>query len=1461
MHSYKGGFHIDFLWLVLLLTGSMAPAAEYDFKTFTLEINKHSGSVTVARNRVVLFNAMLFLNADAKAAKATRYFQDSNHVKKPPVPAIRRQGDQVVVSLAGVMSNPGVGYDAHFTQTARIGPDGGLNLEYTVKLPAEARLREIPRLIVSMPMTTVRGRGLCCSRDLRTEWKVISRTYSRHTRLSAANLTDLKVATEFGPVAFSSSTARLGFHDTRAYSKPGKGALRIACPGSGGSGAWRISLAVRLPVTKAGVPPVLLEQEVAAYQPDFGTWDIYQPFVRRTHLSGWWKLKRLQGTAANPSDDPGTTAKYFAPDLDDTAWENFMVPHDWNMRFPVTLNRCKPDKRRLFSGVGWYRLKFKAPANPGGLRAMLHFDDIAREAVIYLNGKRIGSHLNYRLDGMRVTREDFALDVSNAIRYGALNTLAVRVYHSGEPVRWGSSSPGGILGRVYLDLKPGIRCERIMVTPHENLRGLRYDCLLAPSPDPVAGPDWRVEVFEWNSRRVVARSRVRAAQERDGRRFISGSLRLRRARAWSCESPFLYGIRFIDASGNLTGIRRFGLRTFHARNGQFLLNGKPVMLRGVVLSEKDFTKFRGYLFAQNEGDSLRRFFKRLRTANINHIRFHTSILPEIAYDILDELGFLITDEINYPNKAIRDPANPDKIKIEGIDYACKKDGSLLPRFVQRVKHRMYSLYSHPCIATFSFGNEMRELGQCRALFNNLYTLYKQLDRQDRPITPSSGRIWKNGSNMAITQKEKFDYIDTHDYTGSINNWPVAFCQPVAEHFIRTARPFFPKGIPPIVNGETVYFAPHYYPQFYDNIWKTESDPTPNWKKYLWALTEMGKTHPDHKKMSYYWVRNWGTRGYKYHRAEGRGWYAERILDVQRKLWPDLDGFEALIGDFFDWKLVFPLAATRFAPNAAYEPMRQVCAPVVVVLDDIAPNRYAGDEIRTNATIINNSESALPALTLKLAARCGKDVLWKQGVNLGAFAIGEKKVVPCRVPIAANLRNAVVCLEYGLVNNDTMYCDRSMKFNVRCREQVFAPIDTRKRVMLYDGVERVFTGMGRPSTTRLVQAYGLRTIRINDFNQLEDCDLLIIGADSLDNRVNPAGRKIRAFVEAGGRLLVFEQQFQGRMPFLRELEYVKAGAGQFAETVQQYHPVLRGMRQKEFLCWNRPDRAIYHTHIRPLSEAAVLVGGDTTTWGSDNFGMVVAHAKLGRGTVIFCQAEVTGIFQIDAGAGMLAGNLLRAALNDRAASQAGVIRGRPVILRELTRERACFISLAKAANMGFADKVPHDGKGGWTDQGPKNDLAALIPGLRIFAGIPFNIQDPAANKGRSCIVVSANPKLAFKPVSAAVSIGRRLKRLVFLHASAWTPKKGVAGKYTVTFASGKIIEIPLVVGRNMADWWNAPGKNLTRGECVWSTTNGSSVVGVFAYSWKNPRPDDPVASLQVQSLGNAVIGLFALTGEK
>ena len=163
-----------------------------------------------------------------------------------------------------------------------------------------------------------------------------------------------------------------------------------------------------------------------------------------------------------------------------------------------------------------------------------------------------------------------------------------------------------------------------------------------------------------------------------------------------------------------------------------------------------------------------------------------------------------------------------------------------------------------------------------------------------------------------------------------------------------------------------------------------------------------------------------------------------------------------------------------------------------------------------------------------------------------------------------------------------------------------------------------------------------------------------------------------------------------------------------------------------------------------------------------------------------------------------------------------------------------INLSEAVNMGFADEVADDAKGGWTDQGPENDLACMKPGKLELGGIRFDILDPTKNRGKSCLVLSSYRRY---PQAGSVAVdGEKHEYLYLLHGAAWGPKfRTPVGKIQVIYSNGEKELIPVLFGMDVGNWWR-PAMSYANGLLLWRGENYGGKVGLFvsAFKLKNQR---------------------------
>ena len=189
----------------------------------------------------------------------------------------------------------------------------------------------------------------------------------------------------------------------------------------------------------------------------------------------------------------------------------------------------------------------------------------------------------------------------------------------------------------------------------------------------------------------------------------------------------------------------------------------------------------------------------------------------------------------------------------------------------------------------------------------------------------------------------------------------------------------------------------------------------------------------------------------------------------------------------------------------------------------------------------------------------------------------------------------------------------------------------------------------------------------------------------------------------------------------------------------------------------------------------------------------------------------------------------------------------------------FVSLENAANRGFLDETAGDGKGGWFDQGPVNDMSGFTSGIRNFSGVPFRIIDPAANHGRSCVVLRGRGQKALPLDTGAIAVNEKAEAVLFLSSCGWNAGIGeTVATVTVRFRrAGLYLEIPLRYQMETGPWWNP--ETPMRGEIAWKGRNRSADIGIYISGWVNPYPDEEIESITISSPnGSALPVILAVT---
>ncbi|MDD7750097.1 MAG: beta-galactosidase [bacterium] len=175
-----------------------------------------------------------------------------------------------------------------------------------------------------------------------------------------------------------------------------------------------------------------------------------------------------------------------------------------------------------------------------------------------------------------------------------------------------------------------------------------------------------------------------------------------------------------------------------------------------------------------------------------------------------------------------------------------------------------------------------------------------------------------------------------------------------------------------------------------------------------------------------------------------------------------------------------------------------------------------------------------------------------------------------------------------------------------------------------------------------------------------------------------------------------------------------------------------------------------------------------------------------------------------------------------------------------------VDLASYANRAVRDSVAGDGTGGWTDQGPMLDGRAFEPEFRknFISGAPFCIPVDNLNPNKKTVMVmrsaTRNPNgILEQEIPVAPT---KANYLYVLHALSYPGANGSsAGRIIVTTESGAKTELPVIVGRDLGDWYQ--GKPVTNGSDALRVKGRSAEYVLYATRYALPQTDQKIVSVR------------------
>ena len=408
---------------------------------------------------------------------------------------------------------------------------------------------------------------------------------------------------------------------------------------------------------------------------------------------------------------------FYRTDYDASSWDKLAVPANWEVNgygTPIYISAGYPFKidppyvmrepkkewttYEERNPTGQYRRTFTLPASWQSGQTFLRFEGVMSAFYVWINGQRVG----YSQGSM----EPSEFNITPYIKKGE-NQIAVEVYKYSDGSYLEDQDFwrfGGIHRDVLIYHTPDVRLRDVAVrasmdgvlqmnpqfSVYNGETGEGY-CLVATLLDanrPVGGDTIAAdEVLDLQHK--AARMNEWFPQ-RGHRKFNRMEIKVANAKLWSVEQPYLYTLRLQLQKANGTIVeqvtQKVGFRSISIKNGQLLINGKAIKIRGVNRHEHD-----PYTARVMTEQRMLQDLRLMKQANINAVRLvHYPNCPR-WYELCDSMGMYVMDEADAETHGLRGTlASTPDWGDAFLDRAI--------RMAERDKN-------HPSIIFWSLGNE------------------------------------------------------------------------------------------------------------------------------------------------------------------------------------------------------------------------------------------------------------------------------------------------------------------------------------------------------------------------------------------------------------------------------------------------------------------------------------------------------------------------------------------------------------------------------------------------------------------------------------------------------------------------------------------------------------------------------------------------------------------------------------
>lgn len=313
-----------------------------------------------------------------------------------------------------------------------------------------------------------------------------------------------------------------------------------------------------------------------------------------------------------------------------------------NMKIPFWLQPLKQ-----YVGAAWYQKQVEIPSEWSGHPIKLYLERCHWETQVWVDGNKIGTQ------NLLGSPHIFDFPVKPA---GGTHLITIRVDNRIKDINVGQNAHSisdhtqtnwnGIIGKIALIKKAPIFVDQVEITPDVdrqlitarisllNTTGNTFDGTLQLSTQSFNG------AIQHTVKPTKMDIMLSDAESVTTIEYSLGEDML----LWDEFTPNLYelNVQLKDSEGVIVDEQstNFGMRKIESKDGQILVNGRQIFLRGTL----ECAIFPKTGFPAMDLDAWKRIYQVIKSYGLNHVRFHSWCPPQAAFDAADQTGIYLQVE-------------------------------------------------------------------------------------------------------------------------------------------------------------------------------------------------------------------------------------------------------------------------------------------------------------------------------------------------------------------------------------------------------------------------------------------------------------------------------------------------------------------------------------------------------------------------------------------------------------------------------------------------------------------------------------------------------------------------------------------------------------------------------------------------------------------------------------------------